>query len=257
MLRPISHVYVVHGPPGTGKTRVVTQAACEIVQHRKGRVLIATPSHTAADIVAHRIYKQLKTTGKILRLLPYQRRPADVPEQVHPLVKWADRKQEAKGLFGCPTREEVLDSEVIVTTCMTAQVSYPHSPEQFAQFIYLYTQLQILVSLFWPEVQAQSSRFYPFFPLIGFEFNNCSSPRPCLEKVEGLFSHILIDEAGQATEPEIYVPMMLATPSTTIALVGDHKQLGPVVRNAKVLVFTCVSLTVVKRHANIMDLANP
>ena len=117
-MRPISHVYVVHGPPGTGKTTVVTQAACEVVSQRKGRVLIATPSHAAADVVAYRVAQKLGTSA-VLRLLPYQRSPAAVPQQVHSLVKWADDKQ---NLFGCPTREEVLATDVVVTTCMTAQV---------------------------------------------------------------------------------------------------------------------------------------
>ena len=60
------------------------------------------------------------------------------------------------------------------------------------------------------------------------------------------FTHLLIDEASQALEPEMMLPLALATPGTpsargapsalghalscNVVLSGDHKQLGPVVR---------------------------
>ncbi|GAQ81308.1 RNA helicase SDE3 [Klebsormidium nitens] len=48
----------------------------------------------------------------------------------------------------------------------------------------------------------------------------------------GFFSHIFIDEAGHAVEPECFVPLAcFATRETVVALAGDHQQLGPVVRS--------------------------
>lgn len=49
----------------------------------------------------------------------------------------------------------------------------------------------------------------------------------------GHFSHIFVDESGQATEPEVMVPIKtMANASTNIVLSGDPKQLGPIVRSA-------------------------
>ncbi|KAI0048937.1 P-loop containing nucleoside triphosphate hydrolase protein [Auriscalpium vulgare] len=49
----------------------------------------------------------------------------------------------------------------------------------------------------------------------------------------GHFSHIFVDEAGQATEPEVMIAIKtMADPSTNVVLSGDPKQLGPIIRSA-------------------------
>jgi len=47
----------------------------------------------------------------------------------------------------------------------------------------------------------------------------------------GWFSHVVVDEAGEATEPETLVPLSLIRPSAAgrMILLGDHFQLGPLV----------------------------
>ena len=48
----------------------------------------------------------------------------------------------------------------------------------------------------------------------------------------GHFTHIFIDEAGQATEPEVFVSIkMMADTKTNVILSGDPKQLGPIIRS--------------------------
>ena len=46
----------------------------------------------------------------------------------------------------------------------------------------------------------------------------------------GYFTHILIDEAAQCTEPEAIVPLVLAGPKTKIVLAGDHLQVWNLVK---------------------------
>ncbi|XP_033098480.1 helicase with zinc finger domain 2-like isoform X2 [Anneissia japonica] len=45
--------------------------------------------------------------------------------------------------------------------------------------------------------------------------------------VNGLFTHILIDEAGQALEPQTIMPITLADEKTCVVLAGDHLQMSP------------------------------
>ncbi|KAF7323612.1 RNA helicase [Mycena kentingensis (nom. inval.)] len=49
----------------------------------------------------------------------------------------------------------------------------------------------------------------------------------------GHYSHIFVDEAGQATEPEAMIAIQtMADRSTNIVLSGDPKQLGPIIRSS-------------------------
>ncbi|KAJ7096045.1 RNA helicase [Mycena epipterygia] len=46
----------------------------------------------------------------------------------------------------------------------------------------------------------------------------------------GHFSHIFVDEAGQATEPEVMLPIKSSADKfTNVVLAGDNKQLGPII----------------------------
>lgn len=49
------------------------------------------------------------------------------------------------------------------------------------------------------------------------------------------FSHLFVDEAAQATEPETWIPISLLVgrtlTSTQVVLSGDPKQLGPIVQS--------------------------
>ena len=47
-----------------------------------------------------------------------------------------------------------------------------------------------------------------------------------LQLSHGFFTHILIDEAAQALEPEALMPLALAGPNTKVVFTGDHMQVG-------------------------------
>lgn len=48
----------------------------------------------------------------------------------------------------------------------------------------------------------------------------------------GYFDYIFVDEAGQATEPEVMISVKtMADNRTRIVLSGDHRQLGPIIRS--------------------------
>ncbi|XP_033629468.1 helicase with zinc finger domain 2-like [Asterias rubens] len=52
-------------------------------------------------------------------------------------------------------------------------------------------------------------------------------------QLKGHFSHILVDEAGQALETETLQPLTLATANTCVVLAGDHIQMSPKIFSKK------------------------
>ena len=45
--------------------------------------------------------------------------------------------------------------------------------------------------------------------------------------LRGFFTHIVIDEAGQALETEAIIPLTMATKDTCVVLAGDPRQMSP------------------------------
>eukprot|EP00933_Yihiella_yeosuensis_P017529 TRINITY_DN14618_c0_g3_i4.p1 TRINITY_DN14618_c0_g3~~TRINITY_DN14618_c0_g3_i4.p1 ORF type:complete len:837 (+),score=141.02 TRINITY_DN14618_c0_g3_i4:28-2538(+) len=67
----------------------------------------------------------------------------------------------------------------------------------------------------------------------------------------GWFSHVIVDEAGEATEPETLVPLSLLRPvAGRIILMGDHFQLGPLVLSSLASQLGRLDESMIERLAN-------
>ena len=75
-----------------------------------------------------------------------------------------------------------------------------------------------------PHIDTLISRSTPFFEVKWDELCQCWRNKPGL-------THLFIDEAAQATIPEVLIPMSLANKQTLVVMSGDPKQLGPLVHS--------------------------
>lgn len=166
--------YVIHGPPGTGKTRTIVEAILQLYTHQKdARILVCAASNSAADYVLEKLLAQQDVEfreNEIFRLNAATR-PYDDVKPEHIRFCFFDEL-----VFKCPPYNALIHYRIIVSTYMSAALLYAE------------------------------------------------------DVCRGHFSHIFLDEAAQASEPEAMIPVAhLCKRDTVVVLAGDQLQLGPVI----------------------------
>ena len=190
---------VVFGPPGTGKTLTMVEAVVQILAtDPTARILCTGPSDSSADTFAERLVAVGKE-GHVIsdRLTRTKLCRINSPQR---LGGMAAVKAELlpycpmqDGQFIVPSADELAEFDVVVSTCAGAGL----------------LQTAAVVEM-------------------GREGWNAERERP---GSAFSFSHIFIDEASQAMEPESLVAIALGGESTCVVMAGDHKQLGVSVRS--------------------------
>ncbi|XP_004511390.1 probable RNA helicase SDE3 [Cicer arietinum] len=170
--------YVIHGPPGTGKTKTIVEAILQLYKHHKNtRILVCAPSNSAADHILEKLLAEKDVEfrdNEIFRLNATARPYEDVkPEFLR--FSFFDEM-----IFKCPPASALNHYRIVVSTYMSASLLYAE------------------------------------------------------DVARGHFSHIFLDEAGQASEPETMIPVShLCRRDTVVVLAGDPLQLGPVIFSKK------------------------
>ncbi|KAJ9700394.1 hypothetical protein PVL29_005951 [Vitis rotundifolia] len=166
--------YVIHGPPGTGKTKTLVEAILQLYSTQKNtRILVCAPSNSAADHLLERFLaeKAVEVQGNEIFRLNATSRPY---EDMNPdFIRFCFSEDL---IFRCPPLNDLKRYRIIISTYMSAALLYAEGVKR------------------------------------------------------GHFSHILLDEAGQASEPETMIPLShLCQRKTVVVLAGDPMQLGPVI----------------------------
>ncbi|XP_071350088.1 RNA helicase Mov10l1 isoform X2 [Trachinotus anak] len=164
--RPVP--YVLFGPPGTGKTITLIEAILQVYHFvPSSRVLVCTPSNSAADLICIRLHDSgFLHSASLARVNASCRQDESVPEVLRPYARAGEDIRHASF------------HRIVVSTCSSAGM----------------------------------------FHNIGLQV--------------GHFTHVFLDEAGQATEPESLIPISLVSERDgQIVLAGDPCQLGPIVKS--------------------------
>ncbi|KAJ3024756.1 UNVERIFIED_CONTAM: Helicase MOV-10 [Siphonaria sp. JEL0065] len=233
-MKAISHIltkrdsqtpFVMFGPPGTGKTKTLVEAVKTLLDVQpNSRVLICAPSNAAVDILTHRLSTSALggpgglPPSQMLRVNAYTRSKESVPVYLESYCKYDDVKK----IYVIPTTQLSLKQyRVVCSTLFTASALMG-------------------MGAFDPVVGP------------GGELNNW-------------FTHIFVDEAGHSTETELWAgiggavaPVLRTLKERDVpaeqrplfknivgdfasnfkiaklpqlVIVGDPKQLGPIVRS--------------------------
>ena len=109
--------FLISGPPGTGKTKTLIEAALQLVKNTSeySHILLCAPSDPAADTLAQRLRAHL-STGELLRLNRPYRTFAEVDGTLLPYCCIVEDQ------FALPLFPKILQYRVVVTTCRDASL---------------------------------------------------------------------------------------------------------------------------------------
>lgn len=180
--------YCIYGPPGTGKTVTVVETILQIlslIPH--SRILVASPSNSAANLITERlINSKNELTGSLLRIISHTVLCSDkIPDIIRPYCATLDIAEE----YSSRNQHSVFND--INVKCRKSFIGRHRITVGTCSCIGALVQM-------------------------GFS--------------KGHFTHIVVDEAGQASEPEIMIPLtFIDKEKGQIILTGDPMQLGPVI----------------------------
>jgi ATP-dependent RNA/DNA helicase IGHMBP2 len=200
-------VGLIHGPPGTGKTRVAVEVIRQAVR-RGRRVLACAPSNLAVDNVFQRLLafgERAVRLGHPARVLPELRaHTLDLLVQRHPDVQLARKLvKQALALFREADRH-------------TRAAPKPGQRRQLRE-----DAKSLLADARRLQMQAVES-------ILGSASVLCATTTALDSQILGArrFDLAVIDEACQSTEPGCWLPILRCD---RVVLAGDHCQLPPTV----------------------------
>ena len=199
---------IIKGPPGTGKTTVLTVLAYHLVQLKKSnhKILISASSNRAVENISI-LFKKIKDL-KFVRVLSREKELCDDVETINSLYNLA--KQD---IYSNPKKNEkiikLIKKREKYGLKKSEEDEYKEYMEEFEQRII--NSCDIILSTINNSADSRLKDYY--FPIV------------------------IIDEATQSLEPDILLPLYHR--AEMVVLIGDEKQLGPIVisREAEVAGF--------------------
>ncbi len=197
---------IIHGPPGTGKTTTVVELIRQLT--RQGQTVLAcAPSNLAVDNILQHLLaagEHVIRLGHPARVLPtLQDQTLDLLVENHPDMRVARK----------------LTKDAHTLRQQTAKYSRAR-PEPGARWAGYQEAKQMLADARRMTDQIRE-RLLDSTQIV------CATTSLDRKQLGGrIFDWCIIDEAGQSTEPEIWIPLQHAN---CLLLAGDHCQLPPTV----------------------------
>ena len=210
-----SEILLIQGPPGTGKTTTITEMIRQIQsRYRHAKILIASQSNQAVDNVLEKI---CENEDKILRIGNDKSKMSDIAKQFVPR-KVLDKliKDNRARIKANPISDE---NPNIDTKLKELQSDF----DKALQTITAKIANKSAQNSKPPKEDELSALFLKNIHIIFGTLLGISSWKDFRDIV---FDFAIVDEAGRATLSELCVPCIKAR---HIVLVGDHKQLAPVI----------------------------
>lgn len=195
----IGEYLVIQGPPGTGKTTVITEIIEQILsQNKLAKILVTSQSNQAVDNVLEKICDK---EDKIVRFGKDVTKFSDIAKRYHEELVFDSYIQKVKERIDNNTTNYFIENECLDNLHKKWKRQILQGDKELQEL--LFKKIRII-----------------FGTLVGI------SSWQDFRDVE--FDYIIVDEAGRATLPELMIPLRRGK---RFILVGDHKQLPPIIDN--------------------------
>ncbi len=193
--RPLT---LIQGPPGTGKTVTCATIVYHLARNsrRKTQILVSAPSNIVVDMLAARIHS---TGVRVVRFCSKSR------ESVASEVEFLGLHEQVRNVKGDRFKEllALMDKEEALTK--QEEDKFIHLKREAEAYILENADVVCVTCIASADHRLRNLKFH----------------------------YVLIDEATQAIEPESLLPLVKGAKHAV--LVGDHRQLGPVVISREAL----------------------
>ncbi len=229
--------FLVHGPPGTGKTTTLTEVIVQLARRRQ-RILACADSNIAVDNLVERLVAsglQVVRIGHPARLLPTVQQ-VSLPHLItkHPdfhrlkqLREALDRLYQERNRWQAPTprwRRGLSDREI--HRLARANKPYRGVPARILQSMARWLKVHERIQPLYQELQRLEQHIIR--DILRKADVVCATNVGAGQEVlaDERFDVVVLDEATQSLEPACLIPMHKGG---TFIMAGDHKQLPPTV----------------------------
>ncbi len=229
-----SDLFLIQGPPGTGKSTIITEIINQIyLEDGDSKVLITSPSHVAVDHLLKNIVKHHKEK-RIIRIGNSDKISKEssnflAAEQIN---IWAEEVKSKSISFSYTYLSNLFDDKTVNKYLQLQLKKNKYIKKQEIDHKLLNDKLIKTTEVIndWNNRIGLIDEFDDIFAReASIVASTCVgiASRHALKNLR--YDWVIIDEAARATAPELLLPMLLGK---KIILVGDHKQLPPIINLA-------------------------
>lgn len=225
-------IFLIQGPPGTGKSTVITEIINQIfLEDSDSKILITSPSHVAVDHLLKNILPT-QSDKRIVRIGTSEKISKDATNLLatEQIKQWAlEVKTNSKSNTVKYIEKLNPNDKTLRKYIQHRLLNNPHiDPNEIDPKIFDQKFVELInIIRDWTNRLELLDEFDDIFAReASIVVATCVgiASRHTLRNLT--YDWVIIDEAARATAPELILPMLLGK---KIILVGDHKQLPPIV----------------------------